>query len=75
MKHDGLRALRDVTRHEGDILTDTRLLSSPIDESDENMEPLRAAFLEHDGMGLKTASENIATAPHTLSESVMCSQT
>jgi len=65
-----------VTRHGGDIITDTRLLSSPTDESDENMEALCAAFLEHYGMGLKAASENIATGlSRTLSKSVMCSQT
>lgn len=63
IRHDGLRALRDAAVHGGDITTDTRLLSSPIDESEENVEALRAAFREHYGIDLKTASGNIATAP------------
>lgn len=63
IRHDGLRALRDAAVHAGDITTDTRLLSSPIDESEENVEALRAAFREHYGIDLKTASGNIAIAP------------
>lgn len=63
IRHDGLRALRDAVVHAGDITTDTRLLSSPIDESEENVEALRAAFREHYGIDLKTASGTIAIAP------------
>ncbi|OJJ87806.1 uncharacterized protein ASPGLDRAFT_42875 [Aspergillus glaucus CBS 516.65] len=63
IRNDGLRALCDAAVHGGDITTDTRLLSSLIDESEENVEALRAAFREHYGIDLKTASGNIAIAP------------